>query len=380
MINMVISILILIYFIHVNGFHNPLSIKKPCRSLSLLFTTTPPNTSGGYNIDHGVSNESYILPLKDELKVLLNQLLYVEMQDRGKSSMMASTMFLENDYLFAKSDLYETVMDELIQMASNDDEISALCRVDTLLKGFVNNERKRRAKLKLDYLLAGASTGKLEEAVLLLSETDEIDQDLFTFIDGMIKKEVMTKLGPTADEEDIKDIEGIGKNAIDVLQMLKRRLDAETKGEINEFVKLLATMINESDAAQRDKLLRRSLRRVEEIEDFEQFVDEAVQHLTSTTIPNSSDGNYHDSQSDRSEVSTLRGGAVVEVIKDIKFSTQEMKKMLKTGLSDNQDIYSTSADDYMDKFLVKDGENTIDDSGEGTVSNDNNNINENSGL
>ena len=59
------------------------------------------NKSGGFNIDNNSlsnNNESNILSLKDELKTLLNQLLFVEMQDGGKSSMMASTMFLENDY------------------------------------------------------------------------------------------------------------------------------------------------------------------------------------------------------------------------------------------------------------------------------------------
>ena len=52
--------------------------------------------------------------------------------------------------------------------------------------------------------------------------------------------------------------------------------------------------------------------------------------------------------------SELRGTAVVEVIKDIKVSIQDMKKLLQTGLGDNKDIYSTSADDYMDKYMFTD--------------------------
>lgn len=50
-------------------------------------------------------------------------------------------------------------------------ELNSLKRVDSFLSGYVSSERKTRARLKVNYILAGAEIGQTREAIRLLSDT-----------------------------------------------------------------------------------------------------------------------------------------------------------------------------------------------------------------
>ena len=67
-------------------------------------------------------------------------------------------------------------------------DIAIIERVDAFLTGFISSERKARSKLKLNYIIAGASSNRMESAIGMLSETDQIDDDLLMFIDALIRK------------------------------------------------------------------------------------------------------------------------------------------------------------------------------------------------
>lgn len=81
-------------------------------------------------------------------------------------------LLIDSAHLLAKSNIYEEVMQKrLLAAASNSPELRVIQSADAFLKGFVQSERTQRAKLKVNYLLAGAQTGRLEQAVSLLKET-----------------------------------------------------------------------------------------------------------------------------------------------------------------------------------------------------------------
>lgn len=78
--------------------------------------------------------------------------------------------------------------------------------------------------------------------------SDEIDDDLLNYLESLIQKELMRAAGPVYDDEVVEEgLSGIGKNAIEVLRMVQRRLEAEVKVKNNEEVKLLADLLRIED-------------------------------------------------------------------------------------------------------------------------------------
>ena len=80
------------------------------------------------------------------------------------------SLLIENAFLLSKSNYYEAIMDEKLNQCSSYDDILNIEKVDNYLRKFILSERKSRARLKLNYLLAGASTERFNEAIQTLSE------------------------------------------------------------------------------------------------------------------------------------------------------------------------------------------------------------------
>jgi hypothetical protein len=78
-------------------------------------------------------------------------------------------LLVDNSHVLAKGTLYEDVVRELMLSAAVDDR-AHIHAADAFLKGFVSSERKKRLKLKVNYILAGAQSKRLDEAIDLLSE------------------------------------------------------------------------------------------------------------------------------------------------------------------------------------------------------------------
>jgi len=61
-------------------------------------------------------------------------------------------------------------MDDLLQSSASMDDTRKIEQVDVIIRGFVLSERKVRSRQKMNYILAGASTNRLDSAIRTLSE------------------------------------------------------------------------------------------------------------------------------------------------------------------------------------------------------------------
>lgn len=76
----------------------------------------------------------------------------------------------DNAHIISKGKLYEEAMKQLMLSTTNKDELAAMEELDRFLRGYISGERKARARMKIDYLIAGATSNRFEEAVGMLSE------------------------------------------------------------------------------------------------------------------------------------------------------------------------------------------------------------------
>ena len=194
-------------------------------------------------------------------------------------------------------------------------------------------------------MIPGASSNRLEEAVELLHDSDEIDDHLLLYIDNLIKKELIKTAGPVATREDDEDnISGVGKTTIDILRMVEKRLLAQVKMNSQFEVKLLAKVLSRNDECEQQAILKASLNTVASIEAFASFVTDGIEHLkeksmTSYNINDEVIAKPQDKKSVELSVGT------VEKMKNIMVLIDQMKVTLRTGLKDPEDIYARSHDE-----------------------------------
>jgi hypothetical protein len=101
-------------------------------------------------------------PYKEEIKELV--IFYKENLNKPDLSRL-----IDQAHILSKGRLYEDVMDEMRSKCEDFDEEEKISKVDAFLKSFIVSERKSRARLKLNYLMAGATSNRLEQAVQMLS-------------------------------------------------------------------------------------------------------------------------------------------------------------------------------------------------------------------
>lgn len=84
--------------------------------------------------------------------------------------------------------------------------------------------------------------------------SDEVDEDLIQHIDSLIRKELLRSLGPAAEAKEEEQLEGVGKTSIEILRMVRRRLQVEgavgggaNDGGSQTDVKLLAHLVSIND-------------------------------------------------------------------------------------------------------------------------------------
>ena len=83
-------------------------------------------------------------------------------------------ILMECSPFLCKEGFYEAVMKNLTREAEKNDNQTALHslkRVDSFLTGYIFNERKSRARLKINYLLSAAQSEDMETAIFRLSKT-----------------------------------------------------------------------------------------------------------------------------------------------------------------------------------------------------------------
>lgn len=274
----------------------------------------------------------------------------------AKSALYDPTILLENAYVLVKGKLYEEVMGSLIMEANDDDETRTLQKIDAFLTGFIQSERKSRSRVKLNYILAGASSGRLDAAIDLLNESDEIDDSLISFIDSLIKKQQIKSSGPAnlVDDDDVDgdnedyNIIGSGKATLDVLRMVKRRLLAEIKARSKSELKLLVGLLQVKEIDRREEILLTTLSTVTALESFSAFVQDGLQHYQDMQIidveESNSDGSSNSSNDNSTGKRVEMSPQVYEEMKVVLELVYKIIRRLNTGFTD-ESVFSVNADD-----------------------------------
>ena len=261
-------------------------------------------------------------------------------------------ILIDNAHILVQDNAYEEAIEELLNSCDSEKAVSTLERIDGFMRSFIQNERKSRCRLKVNYLINGATSNRLEEAISKLSTADEIDGNLLRFIDSLIQKRITMVGGPTADREDEKLLSTSGKDAVNVLKLVYNRLKAEVQLRKDFNLRLLAILISEKDDGNLDPILRKALTTVEKFQMFSNYVERGVEHLSERIEHQSTMSTYDQNEKDDdSKVITLQR------MRNILWRTSELSKNLKTGLSDENDLFSTDADDYITESTL--GESQI---------------------
>jgi hypothetical protein len=104
--------------------------------------------------------------IQDEIREIVQMFVQAD----GGISSISPAVLIENAHILTKGKLYEYVIEKTIEECDNVREIAKIEAVDAFMKGFIVSERKQRSRLKMNYMMSGASSNRLEEAISLLSE------------------------------------------------------------------------------------------------------------------------------------------------------------------------------------------------------------------
>lgn len=120
------------------------------------------------NVLHSDSND-YLeseQSVQDEIKDIIKIFVTAE----GGVSSVNPSVLMDNAHILTKGKLYEYIIGKTIEECDNSREIARIEAVDTFMRGFIVSERKQRSRLKMNYMMTGASSNRLDEAITLLSE------------------------------------------------------------------------------------------------------------------------------------------------------------------------------------------------------------------
>jgi len=278
-----------------------------------------PRRNPGLRAESSKPLSDVTLSVENDINGIVDLCLRADASPGGLPSISPSVLTLNAAYL-AKGRLYEKVVKKRLEEAVKSEESARLERVDSFLHGFVQSERKKRARLKVNYIMAGATTGRLEESIEMLYEADEIDETLLLYINGLINTQLSRS--PAVEFPGKEVLEGgSGENSIAILKLIYRRLEAQVKTvNAKKELLLLAKLVGEKDPQRRVDILKKQLTKVEDMETFVLFVADGIEHLTK-------------SSSQDNQVS-------IERMKDLLV---DAKSMLNPLLSSN-DLFSTSTD------------------------------------
>lgn len=104
--------------------------------------------------------------IKEEITDIIRALASV----KGGINAIDPSILTESAHVLAKGRYYEVAMEEIIRDCSTAEEVAKVEALDAFLRGFIISERKQRSRLKLNYILAGAASNRLEESIAMLVE------------------------------------------------------------------------------------------------------------------------------------------------------------------------------------------------------------------
>lgn len=167
----------------------------------------------------------------------------------------------------------------------------------------------------------------------------ELDADLLAYLDSLIARQLARAAGPTYDAADPTEEDKLGaaeRTSVEVLRMLKRRLEVEAKQTPD--VRLLGKLLGLPSTKAREEMLTRNVVSVEQLERFADFVQSGVAFTVEAAAK----------PREGEEGERPRSGNLQE-LRDVLALTHKVLSKLTTGLSDSTDIFSTNAEDYIDK-------------------------------
>jgi hypothetical protein len=104
--------------------------------------------------------------IQEEIKEIIQTLV----QSGGGVDSNTLSILMENAHILTKGKLYESVIEKSIEECDNNRDVAKIEAVDAIMKGFIVSERKQRSRLKMNYMMSGASSNRLDEAITMLSE------------------------------------------------------------------------------------------------------------------------------------------------------------------------------------------------------------------
>ena len=117
---------------------------------------------GDYDVSVGNEEQS----IQDEIREIIQIFVTAE----GGVNSISPSILLENAHILSKGKLYEYAIEKTIEECANVRDIAKIEAVDAFMKGFIISERKQRSRLKMNYMMSGASSNRLDQAIALLSE------------------------------------------------------------------------------------------------------------------------------------------------------------------------------------------------------------------
>lgn len=134
----------------------------------VLFASSNVLTSVGPEADDTTPSK-VLRSVTEDINSVIDQIL-AYYKTAGSLDKLDPSILTENAHILCKSNLYEGIIKKRVETAGSAENSTDLQRVDALMRGFISSERKARARMKVNYMLAGASSERFEEAITLLSE------------------------------------------------------------------------------------------------------------------------------------------------------------------------------------------------------------------
>jgi hypothetical protein len=138
------------------------SFTIPISSRNIIARKPFCSDTGNYN-PLGIDAEQSI---QEEIKEIIQTLV----QSGGGVDSNTLSILMENAHILTKGKLYESVIEKSIEECDNNRDVAKIEAVDAIMKGFIVSERKQRSRLKMNYMMSGASSNRLDEAITMLSE------------------------------------------------------------------------------------------------------------------------------------------------------------------------------------------------------------------
>ncbi len=130
--------------------------------------------SNSDNANNFIDDENIInvITIKQEVETILDSFVIYDKDSGNFHSKIDPSILIENAHILVKGNIYEEVINDRMnsELQSSSSYTSEIIKIDSTVRNFVIGERKSRARLKFNYIVAGATSNRLEEAITVLSD------------------------------------------------------------------------------------------------------------------------------------------------------------------------------------------------------------------